>query len=297
MYDKGDKACVPLARSISSLRRMLFNRRCESQLILVEAPGPDDVQPKAKENVLERSFTSPLIPPSPTKRALLECVGAPAPTLRVEGYYGNFTFEDHEAFRRAFVYFDTNGDGKLNAEGVVEVLSRFGVSATEEEVSLMLETLDFNGRGHIGFGEFLEAMKGASISAGGSNEAGAGESALSEAAQRRVFDSLDEDGDGFLTRDDVRKLWQLLDDGESAATKAEAVAAANEVAEALADGIEVADATSLNPKEQPNEDRVRMDEENELVERMLAFADLDGDGKLSFPEFMRVLEHPPETWL
>ena len=270
---------IPLARSISNVRRLIFNRRCESQLILVEAPA---ATPRPKETLQKRAVTTPVAPLSPTRRALLECVGAPSPLLRYDGHVTRFApaeFADHEAFRTAFQFFDTDRDGTLSATELVEVLSRFGVNTTEENVSLMLHTMDFNGRGRVGFGEFLELMKEAS----GESESNMGAmDPLDDTAQRRVFESLDSDSDGFLSRDDLFKLWSMLGESEESQEENDEITAAS-----TQDG-DSKEATPTPPQSA---------EATSFVERMLAFADVDKDGKLSYAEFVRVIETPPESWM
>ncbi|RMX40563.1 hypothetical protein pdam_00016573 [Pocillopora damicornis] len=68
------------------------------------------------------------------------------------------TEEQIEDFRKAFLLFDKDGNGRITADELSEVMSSLGQSPTKKEVEAMIQKADQDGDGSIDFLEFLEVM-------------------------------------------------------------------------------------------------------------------------------------------
>jgi Ca2+-binding EF-hand superfamily protein len=173
--------------------------------------------------------------------------------------------------RRAFRIFDEDGNGFVDITELVHVVCHLG--GTEADAECMLEAMDANHDGLITFEDFCTAS--APLYNGG------------QAALRRAFDLIDDDHKGFL---DVKKLEVLLkrlgmhcsrgtvhlppsrathDDDNAAAT-------AND---------DEGKASSL--KEDPG-----IYDQSELLSDVFASADMNHDGRVSFPEFLALFNKP-----
>jgi len=66
--------------------------------------------------------------------------------------------ESGEEFREVFDLFDKNGDGKISAQELGEVMKTLGEDLSEEEVNNMIREGDINGDGEIDYEEFKLMM-------------------------------------------------------------------------------------------------------------------------------------------
>ncbi|KAL3118854.1 hypothetical protein niasHT_008201 [Heterodera trifolii] len=96
----------------------------------------------------------------------------------------------HEIFRE----FDLNGDGFIQRDELRQVMLKMGQSPTEEELFAMFEAADTNTDGQISFQEFLCIARANPLSL----------------SLKSVFDELDVDGDGFITRSELRMAFQQM---------------------------------------------------------------------------------------
>jgi len=89
-----------------------------------------------------------------------------------------------EDLRGIFREFDLNGDGFIQKDELKAVMIKMGQSPTEEELNAMFNAADKDHDGNIDFNEFLSIAHANPLSL----------------SLRAVFDELDVDGDGCITR-------------------------------------------------------------------------------------------------
>lgn len=130
--------------------------------------------------------------------------------------------------RAAFDLFDTNGDGRLDADELGSALARLGQRTSPAEVRLLISSV--SRRDTIGFAEFVRLVEPAPVGLDPEGEV------------REAFDLLDQDHDGYISGRELRS----------------AVVRTREGTPAEADGI-------------------------------VAAADSDGDGRISFDEFRELM--------
>jgi len=92
--------------------------------------------------------------------------------------------------RRAFLALDADGDGRLSRAELREGLARGGRGLSEQELVEILDGVDVNGNGTIEYTEFLASTVDVN-------------SCLGEDMCQHVFDVLDRDGDGHISRQDL----------------------------------------------------------------------------------------------
>ncbi|KAJ6687306.1 CALCIUM-BINDING PROTEIN CML27-RELATED [Salix koriyanagi] len=76
--------------------------------------------------------------------------------------------DDTSELRRVFEQFDTNGDGKISASELGEVLKSMGSTYTREELLRVMEEVDTDKDGHIDVTEFAQLCRSSSSSAAAS---------------------------------------------------------------------------------------------------------------------------------
>lgn len=142
------------------------------------------------------------------------------------------TEEQIEDFRKAFLLFDKDGNGRITADELSEVMSSLGQSPTKKEVEAMIQKADQDGDGSIDFLEFLEVM---------ANKMG-----------EHTFE------------DDLRDAFQLFDtDCNGYISKRELTFVLTSLGEQITDA---------------------------AVENMIKEVDLDGDGRVNYEEFLRIMK-------
>jgi calmodulin len=67
--------------------------------------------------------------------------------------------DEDEDIKAAFIVFDRNNDGFVTAEEMKEVLSKFDLSTSAEEIEDMIKSADVDGDGMLSFDEFSNLMK------------------------------------------------------------------------------------------------------------------------------------------
>ncbi|CAI4229409.1 unnamed protein product [Auanema sp. JU1783] len=93
-----------------------------------------------------------------------------------------------------FREFDLNGDGYIQKEELLSVMQRMGQSPTDDELEAMLNAADKDQDGRIDFEEFLTVAYANPLSL----------------SLRAVFEELDVDGDGYITRSELRTAFQRM---------------------------------------------------------------------------------------
>ena len=67
---------------------------------------------------------------------------------------------DETLFKRAFEFFDKDGNGDISLSEFSDVLTNLGDPLTKEECDLFFKLVDKNGDGNLNYDEFLGFLKG-----------------------------------------------------------------------------------------------------------------------------------------
>jgi len=94
--------------------------------------------------------------------------------------------------RGIFQEFDLNNDGFIQKNELKAVMLKMGQSPTDEELDSMFSAADQDKDGNIDFREFLAIAKANPMSLKG------------------VFDELDVDGNGYITRSELKTAFQRM---------------------------------------------------------------------------------------
>ncbi|KAL0924630.1 hypothetical protein M5K25_005477 [Dendrobium thyrsiflorum] len=100
-----------------------------------------------------------------------------------------------EEVEKVFNRFDTDGDGKISASELGNVVRALGSNVSDEELRSMIEEMDANQDGFVDLGEFARFN-------GAGDGPGRGEEDIKDA-----FDIYDMDGNGLIT---VKELHLVL---------------------------------------------------------------------------------------
>lgn len=103
-----------------------------------------------------------------------------------------------------FKYFDKNGDGKISATELGQVLRSLGIASTHEELEAMVREVDCDNDGFIDLGEFIKLNKLTEEATDDDDS----ESKTMEAA----FEVFDTNKDGFISATELHRV--LSDLGE-----------------------------------------------------------------------------------
>ncbi|XP_028394760.1 calmodulin-beta-like [Dendronephthya gigantea] len=66
--------------------------------------------------------------------------------------------ENHAELKEAFELFDTNGNGYISKEELVQAMKRLGEDLSNEELESMIRNADINKDGQVSFEEFKRMM-------------------------------------------------------------------------------------------------------------------------------------------
>ena len=141
--------------------------------------------------------------------------------------------EQFEAIRDKFLAIDTDGDGQLTRQ---ELSDHFGTDRTDK-VEFTIKLMDLDNNGVIEFHEFLEMVAFLDHKKG-----------ISVDKIKQFFRALDEDGNGTLSADEIRKFHGVM-----------------------------AACTILYSPMSSDED----------VEKLITALDINGDGKIDCEEFIK----------
>ncbi|XAR63960.1 hypothetical protein NMG60_11024132 [Bertholletia excelsa] len=116
-----------------------------------------------------------------------------------------YLLQDTEEIRRVFSRFDANGDGKISARELVDVMKALGSETTAKDVSRMMEEIDTDQDGFINLDEFASFCKGGAGDStapvgGGGGDAG-GLQQLKDA-----FELYDEDKNGLISAAELHRV-------------------------------------------------------------------------------------------
>lgn len=101
--------------------------------------------------------------------------------------------------REAFAIFDTNNDGVISAEELNSMMRNLKKDCTLEKAEEMIKQVDKSGSGSIDFSEFVELMIKSFEDIGKDIR-----------NMRAIFNYYDNDGDGFLSRNEFRETAAVL---------------------------------------------------------------------------------------
>jgi len=93
-----------------------------------------------------------------------------------------------------FKQFDIDGDGFIQEEELLQVMSKMGQSPSDEEIKAMFKAADLNRDGKISFEEFMEISRANPLSL----------------SLKTVFGELDLDGDGHITRVELKQAFDRM---------------------------------------------------------------------------------------
>jgi len=68
--------------------------------------------------------------------------------------------DNDQELREAFKVFDKNGDGKISATELRDVMVSLGEKLTDDEIDQMIREADINNDGHVDYEEFVKMMTG-----------------------------------------------------------------------------------------------------------------------------------------
>ncbi|XP_027342903.1 calmodulin-like protein 3 isoform X2 [Abrus precatorius] len=100
--------------------------------------------------------------------------------------------------KRVFQMFDHNGDGRITKKELNESLEKLGIFIPNKELTQMIEKIDVNGDGCVDIDEFGE-LYGSIM-----------EERDEEEDMREAFNVFDQNGDGFITVEELRTILSSL---------------------------------------------------------------------------------------
>ncbi|KAI9481501.1 MAG: calmodulin [Benjaminiella poitrasii] len=101
-------------------------------------------------------------------------------------------------YRESFALFDKNGDGKIDATEIGQVMRSLGQNPSDQELNDMIKDVDVDNNGTIDFEEFLTIMSRVKDSDNSDND-------LNDA-----FKVFDKDNNGYITQDELRSVMSQL---------------------------------------------------------------------------------------
>ena len=116
-----------------------------------------------------------------------------------------------EQIKEAFLVFDKNGDGSINAKELGSVMRSLGGKiprGADVELQELINEVDANDNGTIEFAEFLTMIRKMKDSNDNHHKKEEIEQALTEQEEeiRQAFEVLDKDGNGFLSEAELRPM-------------------------------------------------------------------------------------------
>jgi len=111
----------------------------------------------------------------------------------------DLTEEQVAEFKEAFAIFDKDGDGTVTSSEIKEVMKSLGQNPTDKELKEMIEEVDEDGNGTIEFDEFI-VMMAKSMK----------ETERNTADVEAAFKVFDQDGDGFISPEELKSVMLTL---------------------------------------------------------------------------------------
>lgn len=109
------------------------------------------------------------------------------------------TDEEIEDFRQSFSLFDSDADGQLSGDEIEKMFQVAGLNPTKKELENIMTTGDKNENRSIDFNEFLELMESCNLPRDPKER---------EVELTAAFNKFDTNGDGFIDREEFRKIMK-----------------------------------------------------------------------------------------
>ncbi|XP_061496310.1 calmodulin-like protein 3 [Rhineura floridana] len=194
------------------------------------------------------------------------------------------TEEQLTEYKEAFSLFDKDGDGTITTKELGTVMRSLGHNPTEAELQSMINEVDTNASGMVDFAEFLSLMAKQS------------KDSESEEEIREAFRVFDKEGNGYISAAELRHVMtnlgeKLTDeevdemikeadvDRDGRVNYEEFVRVMMEMSE-LGTVLRSLEHVMINLREKFTDER---------MEQMIKHADEDGDGKISYEEFEKLM--------
>jgi calmodulin len=139
-------------------------------------------------------------PPLATRPQLSQSVtNSPAPYHNFKRVVQIFTSSQMMDLKTAFTMFDKNGDQKISAHELLQVMKYLGLETTEKEVKAMIKVVDKNCNGYVDYDEFIQMMTQTQLKPISADE-----------ELRKTFNVFDIDGNGYISADEIKKTMSHL---------------------------------------------------------------------------------------
>eukprot|EP00803_Ostreobium_quekettii_P006964 evm.model.scf_1970.2 EVM.evm.TU.scf_1970.2 scf_1970:22605-24176(-) len=112
--------------------------------------------------------------------------------------FDHLTEEQISEYKGAFALFDKDGDGAITIKELGQMMQSLGQTPTEGELQDMMREADADGSGAIEFPEFLNLMVKRTM-----------ENDIDDRL-REAFNVFDKDGNGYLTKEELRDVMRSL---------------------------------------------------------------------------------------
>ena len=185
-FFKNLKALSSSLSHSSSFESTNFHAAASALAIGDETSFVENVKNLNNKKQRDAKFTDKVIPRKPKSTASLLSVN-----------WSNLDY-DEDDFAEAFRVFDKNGDGRITAQELGQVLKELGIVLKSDDIKLMIAELDKDGNGTIEYSEFVQMMTQPA-----SRDA-------DEFELREAFKCIDLDGNGFISRDELRKAVRKI---------------------------------------------------------------------------------------
>ena len=111
----------------------------------------------------------------------------------------NLTGDEFEAIKEAYLTIDTNRDGVISEEELVNAALQQVQHCTTEDIQAIKRVCDLDEDGTISFCEFLEMMAEFEYNKD-----------QSELGLKAMFKAFDRNGDGILSKDEIKRAWKMF---------------------------------------------------------------------------------------
>ncbi|TKY48333.1 Calmodulin protein 5 [Spatholobus suberectus] len=129
-------------------------------------------------------------------RSWFQTTTAPAPSTS-RALRRIMSMDPHE-LKRVFQMFDRNGDGRITKKELNDSLENLGIFIPDKELAQMIEKIDVNGDGCVDIDEFGELYQNIM------------DERDEEEDMREAFNVFDQNGDGFITVEELRTVLSSL---------------------------------------------------------------------------------------